>query len=140
MEKLGFHKQKLYALIAAGVALISLFLPWATVSFGGYGAGSVNGLRGEGLISLLGVGGVAAACFMGDKAKVLEGNFKNIALGGFGAIIAGALIAFISVSGKGKGIVKPGFGIYIAILVGIAGLLFLLGIIKVPDNKKPPTA
>lgn len=140
MDNLGLHKQKLYAVIAAGVALISLFLPWATVSFGGYGGGSVNGLRGEGLITLLGVGAVAAASFMGDKAKVYEGNFKNIALGGFGAIIAGALIAFISVSSKGRGVVKPGFGIYIAILVGVAGLLFLLGIIKVPDNKKPPVS
>ncbi len=138
MENVNFHKQKLYALIAAGVALISLFLPWATYSFGGYGAGSVNGLRGEGLITLLGVGAVAVASFMGDKMKAYEGNFRNIALGGFGAIILGAVIAFISVSGKGRGVVKPGFGIYLAILVGVAGLLFLLGIIKVPDNKKPP--
>lgn len=140
MENLNFHKQKLYSLIAAGVALIALFLPWATVSFGGYGGGSVNGLHGEGFITLLGVGAVAAACFMGDKTKMFEGNFKNIALGGFGAIIAGALIAFLNVSGKGRGMVKPGFGIYIAILVGVAGLLFLLGIIKVPDNKKPPVS
>ncbi len=140
MEQMNFHKQKLYSLIAAGVALISLFLPWATVSIGGYGGGSVNGLHGEGFITLLGVGGVAAASFMGDKSKAFEGNFKNIALGGFAAIIAGALIAFLNVSGKGRGIVKPGFGIWLAILVGVAGLLFLLGVIKVPDNKKPPTA
>lgn len=140
MENLNFHKQKLYSLIAAGIALIALFLPWARVSYGGYGGGSVNGLHGEGLITLLGVAAVATAAFMGDKMKPFEGNFRNIALGGFGAIIAGALIAFISVSGKGAGIVKPGLGIYLAILVGVAGLLFLLNIIKIPDSKKPPVS
>lgn len=136
MDNLGLHKQKLYAVIAAGVAFISLLLPWATVSFGGYGSNSVNGFHGEGFITLLGAGAVIAAAFLGDKAKAYEGNFRNIALGGFGAIIAGAVIAFINVSSKGRGVIKPGFGIYIAILVGVAGLLFLLGIIKVPDNKK----
>lgn len=135
MENLNFHKQKLYALIAAAVGLVALILPWATVSIGGYGGGSVNGFHGEGFITLLGVGAVAAASFMGDKTKPYDGNTKNIALGGFGGIIAGALIAFINVSGKGGGIVKPGFGIYIAILAGVGGLLFLLGVIKVPDNK-----
>jgi hypothetical protein len=135
MENLGFHKQKLYSLIAAGVGLIALFLPWATVSFGGYGGGSVNGLHGEGLITLLGVAAVGVACFMGDKAKMFDDMYKKVALGGFGGIILGAVIAFLNVSGKGRGVVKPGFGIYIAILVGVAGLLFLLGVIKVPDNK-----
>ncbi len=135
MENLNFHKQKLYSLIVAGAALIALFLPWAKVSYGGYGGGSVNGLHGEGFITLLGVGAVAAACLMGDKMKTFEGNFKNIALGGFGGIIAGAVIAFINISGKGRGIIKPGLGIWLAIAAGAVGLLFLLGIIKFPDPK-----
>ncbi len=135
MENVNFHKQKLYSLIVAGVALLALFLPWAKVSYGGYGGGSVNGLHGEGLITLLGVGAVAAACFMGDKMKAFEGNFRNIALGGFGAILAGAVIALISVSSKGRGVIKPGLGIWLAIAAGVVGLLFLLGIIKFPDPK-----
>lgn len=136
MEQMNFHKQKLYSLIVAGAALIALFLPWAKVAgYGGYGGGSVNGLHGEGFITLLGIGGVAAACFMGDKMKTFEGNFKNIALGGFGAIIAGAVIAMINISSKGRGIIKPGLGIWLAIAAGAVGLLFLLGIIKFPDPK-----
>jgi hypothetical protein len=135
MEQMNFHKQKMYSLIVAGAALIALFLPWAKVSLGGFGGGSVNGLRGEGLITLLGVIGVAVASFMGDKTRPFEGNFKNIALGGFGAIIAGAVIAFISISGKGASYVKPGLGIWLAIAAGVVGLLFLLGIIKFPDPK-----
>jgi hypothetical protein len=135
MENLNFHKQKLYSLIVAGAALIALFLPWAKVSYGGYGGGSVNGLHGEGFITLLGVGAVAAACFMGDKMKTFEGNFRNIALGGFVAIIAGAVIAMINISSKGRGIIKPGLGLWLAIAAGAVGLLFLLGIIKFPDPK-----
>ena len=135
MENLNFHKQKLYSLICAGAALIALLLPWAKVSYAGYGGGSVNGLHGEGFITLLGVGAVAAACFMGDKMRGFEGNFRNIALGGFVAIIAGAVIAMINVSSKGKGIIKPGLGLWLAIAAGAVGLLFLLGIIKFPDPK-----
>ena len=135
MENVNFHKQKLYSLIVAGVGLIALFLAWAKVSYGGYGAGSVNGLRGEGLISLLGIGAVAAACLMGDKMKSFEGNFRNIALGGFAAMIAGAVIAMINVSSKGRGVVEPGLGIWLEIAAGAVGLLFLLGIIKFPDPK-----
>jgi hypothetical protein len=136
MENLNLHKQKMYALIVAGVGLISLFLP---VSYGGFGGGSVNGLHGEGLIALLGVGGVTAAAFMGDKTKPFEGNARYIAMAGFGAMILGALIAFLSVSGKGRGVVKPGFGIWLEIIAGAVGLLFLLGIIKMPQNKPPTT-
>jgi hypothetical protein len=131
----GLNKQKLYSLIGAGVGLLALFLAWAKVSYGGFGGGSVNGLHGEGFISLLGVAGVTTACFMGDKSKMFEGNMKFIAMGGFGAMILGALIAFLNISGKGHGIVKPGLGIWLEILAGAAGLLFILGVIKVPDNK-----
>jgi hypothetical protein len=56
-------------------------------------------------------------------------------MAGFGAMILGALIAFLSVSGKGRGVVKPGFGIWLEIIAGAVGLLFLLGIIKMPQNK-----
>lgn len=135
MEQMNFHKQKLYSLIMAGAALVALILPWAKVSFGGYGGASVNGLHGEGFITLLGVAGVVAACFMGNKAVSFEGNSRNIALGGFAAIIAGAVIAFINISGKGGLGVKAGIGLWLAIAAGVVGLLFLLGVIKFPDPK-----
>ena len=51
MEQLNLHKQKLYALIAAAIGLISMFLPWWKLSFGGFGglgAYSVNGMHESG--------------------------------------------------------------------------------------------
>lgn len=141
MEQMNFHKQKLYSLIIAGVALVAIILPWITVSLGGFGSSSANGFRGWGLLSVLGVGAVAAACFMGNKALAFDDTFKKVALGGFGAIAAGALLFFFrlnSVAG-GFGGVSSGFGLWICLVAGLAGLGLVLGLIKIPDNKKPPT-
>src|ERR1044071_1511319 len=82
------HKQRLYSLIIAGVALITLFLPWISFSFG-FGSSSVNGLRSWGMLSLLGVALVAVACFMGNKEMPFDATFKNVATAGFGAIALG---------------------------------------------------
>jgi len=140
MDSLGFHKQKLYSLILAAVALISLLLPWITVSAGGFGGASKNGFGGWGLLALIGVGLVAAACFMGDKSKVFDDMGKKLALGGFGAIAGGAVIYLIRIltygGGKYGGIVKtsPGFGLFIGLAAGAIGLLLLLGMVKVPKS------
>jgi hypothetical protein len=140
MEQMNFHKQKLYSLIVAGVALLGMILPWMTFSFGGFGGGSANGFRSWGLLSLVGIIGVAAACFLGDKSKEFDEMYKKVAMGSFGAIAAGSLIFFIrinSVSG-GFGGVGSGFGLWICLLAGLAGLGWVLGLIKLPDNKKGP--
>ena len=139
MENLNFHKQKLYSLIIAGVGLISLFLNWWSIGYGGYSAGT-NCLKSWGLISLLGVGAVAAACFMGDKTKQFDANSKKIAMGGFGAMAVGALLFFLRINSLGGGIgsVKSGLGLWLCLAAGLAGLAFVFGLIKIPDNKKPP--
>ncbi|MEO7394368.1 MAG: hypothetical protein ABIU11_05450 [Chitinophagaceae bacterium] len=135
MENLNFHKQKLYSLIIGGVALISLLLPWMTFSYGGFGGGSTNGFGSWGILALLGVGAVGVASFMGDKAKEYDATMKKVALGGFGAIGIAAILYFIRISSAGGGLLKPGLGLWLSLLAGAAGLLFLLGIIKLPDNK-----
>ena len=140
MENLNFHKLKLYSLIVAGVALIAIFLNWISWSFGGYGGGGANGLRGWGLLSLIGVGVVAAACFMGDKTKDFDANSKKMAMGGFGAIAVGALLFFLRLNQVAGGFsgVKAGLGLWICLAAGLAGLALAFGLIKIPDNKKPP--
>ena len=140
MENLNFHKQKLYSLILAGVALVSLLLPWFTVSAGGFGGASKNGFGSWGLLAVIGVGVVAASCFMGDKSKAYDEMGKKLALGGFGGIAGGAVIYLIRIltigSGKYGGIVKtsPGLGLFLGLAAGAIGLLLLLGIIKVPKS------
>lgn len=136
----GLSKQKLYSLILGGVALISLLLPWFTVSAGGYGGASKNGFGSWGLLALVGVGLVAAACFMGNKATTFDDMGRKLALGGFGAIAGGAaiyLIRILSIGGnKYGGMIKtsPGLGLFLGLAAGVLGLLFLLGIVKVPKS------
>jgi hypothetical protein len=142
MEKLGFHKSKLYSLILAALALVSLILPWISVkAAGGFGmSASKSGFGSWGLLVLVGCGLVAAACFMGDKSKPFDDMGKKLALGGFGAIAGGALIYLIRIltigGGKYGGLVKvsPGIGLFIGLAAGAIGLLLLLGIVKVPKS------
>ena len=149
MENVNLHKQKLYALIVAGVALISLILPWMTVSydFGGFGGAggsrSANGFRGWGYLSLIGVIVVVIASLLGDKTKGYEAMHKNLALAGFALVVVGAVIFFIRIGSVGNagfmGVkTGPGFGLWIAIIAGLAGLGWVSGLIKMPDNKPTP--
>ena len=142
MEQMNFHKQKLYSLIVAGIALIAMILPWVSFSFGVFGGGSANGFRSWGFLSLLGIAGVAVACLMGDKTKEFDEMYKKVVMGSFGAIAGGALIFFLRISsfGGGFGGVGSGFGLWLCLLAGLAGLGWILGLIKLPDNKKPPTS
>jgi hypothetical protein len=140
MEQLNFHKQKLYALIIALVAFISLLLPWLTLPFGG----SLNGLRGLGFLSLLGIAAVVALSFMGDKSKEYDANSKKLVMGGFGAIVIGALLFLLTKNSTYGGglfgsILKPGIGLWLSIIAGLAGLGLTSGIIKLPENKPPAT-
>jgi hypothetical protein len=127
----SLHKQKLYSLIIAGVAFIALLLPWFS-----FFIASTNGLRGWGILSLLGIGGVVAASFLGDKTKPYDDTFRKVAMASFGAIGLGALLFFIRISSAGLG--NIGFGLWLCLIAGVLGLLFVLGIIKLPDTKKPP--
>ena len=138
MEQMNFHKQKLYALIIALVAFISMLLPWLTAPFGG----SLNGFRGLGILSLLGIIGVTLISFMGDKSKEYDANSKKIVMGGFGAIALGALIFLLTKNSSYGGgifgdILKPGIGIWLCIIAGLVGLGLSSGIVKIPDNKTP---
>ena len=146
MENLNLHKQKLFALAIAVLALIAMFLPWTVQKIpfmdffgqGGGGSTSMNGFRSVGFLSFLGIIGVIIASLMGDKTKEYDKNTKMIALASFGAIAAGALIYFLLVSSKSKGYgASAGFGVWIALAAGLAGLGWVSGLVKMPDNKPP---
>jgi peptidoglycan/LPS O-acetylase OafA/YrhL len=138
MENLNFHKQKLYALIVAGVGFIAMFLPWWKVSLGGYGGFgggySINGMHEIGILAFLGFLGAGIVTFaMGDKTKPYEGQAKMITAACFG--VAG-LIALIQFLRQTK---FTSFGLYLAILAGIAGAVIVY-VLKPEqfDTNKPP--
>ncbi|MET0462789.1 MAG: hypothetical protein ABW007_06535 [Chitinophagaceae bacterium] len=137
MDQLNFHKQKLYCLVIAGVALISLLLPWVSVNFGPFGSATANGFRDTGILSFVGILGVAAACLLGDKTLPFDDQNKKIALGSFGAILLGALIFFLRATFNG-GISALGFGLWLTIISGAVGLAWVLGKVNLPDIRKKP--
>lgn len=143
-NKTSIHQKKLYALIIGGAALLGMILPWATISYGGFGGGgSSNGFAGWGFLSLLGIVGVVVASLLGDKLQDYDKNMKIVAMSSFGAIILGAFIGMMQVSSAGGrmggfGGVKTGIGIFLTILAGAAGLLWVANIIKLPPKKPTP--
>jgi len=125
------HKQRLYSLVIAGVALITMFFSWLTIS-AFFISGTVNGFRSWGWLSFLGIAAVACSVFMGNKEQPFDPMFKNVVMAGFGAIALGALIFFIRFNGLG---LSTGFGLWACLVVGLAGLAFIFGLIKIPTNK-----
>src|SRR5690349_20271604 len=125
MSQLPFHKQKLYALIAAAVAFVSLLLPWISINLLGY-TNSINGFRSWGILSLIGIIGVVGLTFLSDKMTAYDQPFKNYVSICFGAIILGALLFLLrknSMAGGvfGADVVRTGFGLWLCLLAGIAG-------------------
>jgi len=133
MEQVNFHKQKLYALIAAAVGLISCFLPWWSYNFGIFGGTSLNGIRDLGILTFIGFVGAGIITFLGDKTKPYDGQFKLIAAGCFAGAALFALIQFLRTSAGAS------YGIWICILAGIAGGIIVYVLKPEQIDKKPPT-
>jgi hypothetical protein len=136
MEQMNFHKQKLYALIAAGIAFVALLLPWISV----YQIQSFNGIRGWGILSLLGVIAVVGLTLMEkDKTALYTAENKKYAMIAFGAIALGALLFFLRKNAVVGGamfndLVKTGIGLWICLAAGLAGVALLYGLIKIEDK------
>jgi hypothetical protein len=135
----NLHQQKLYSLILGAVGLLGLILPWAkSAGFGGFGGVSVNGFQGWGILSLFGLVAILVSSLTGDKTMVYDQNMKYLAMGGFGALALGSFIYFMQISGNGTGALKSGIGVWLCIIPGVLGLLWVTGTIKLaPVNKSP---
>ena len=130
MEQMNFHKQKLYALIIAGVGVISCLIPWYSLGF----FGSKNGMHELGIITFLGFVGAGVVTFIGgDKSKPFDGQFKLIAAGCFAAAGLFALITFLRQTHF------TAFGLWLAIIAGIGGALLVYVVKPEQLNKKPPS-
>ena len=151
MQQVNLHKQRLIALIIAAVALISIFLPWTVQKVaqqfldffnqggGGGGRSTMNGFRNTGLLSFLGIAGVAVASLMGDKMKEYDKNTKMIAMVSFGVISLGALIYLLQLSSRTNKALgaSAGIGLWIALIVGLAGVAWVSGILNQMTQSKP---
>ena len=129
------EKNRLFIIISAAVAILSSFLPWASLNAGAFGSYSWNGLRGDGwFVIIFAVVAIVLACLNDVKSSLPKGF-------AIGVIVAGALstiVTLIDVFGVNKYAVdfngygvSIGFGLILALISSIAivvtGLLAMSG-------------
>ena len=129
------EKNRLFIIISAAVAILSSFLPWASLNAGAFGSYSWNGLRGDGwFVIIFAVVAIVLACLNDVKSSLPKGF-------AIGVIVAGALstiVTLIDVFGVNKYAVdfngygvSIGFGLILALIAPIAivvtGLLAMSG-------------
>ena len=129
------EKNRLFIIISAAVAILSSFLPWASLNAGAFGSYSWNGLRGDGwFVIIFAVVAIVLACLNDVKSSLPKGF-------AMGVIVAGALstiVTLIDVFGVNKYAVdfngygvSIGFGLILALIASIAivvtGLLAMSG-------------
>ncbi len=129
------NKQRKFVLIAAAVGIVSMFLPWVSVSMFGYSQ-SVNGMHDKGIIVFLCFAASGVIAYLGDQTKHLEKNMWMITLGA-GALALLLVIWFYSQTTNSiLGSSFVGFGLYVAALAAI-GVLASAYLFKSPtDNIK----
>lgn len=120
------NKQRKFILISAAVGVVSIFLPWISISFMGYGS-SINGFHDVGMLVFLGfvVSGVVA--FLGDQTKTLEKNRWFVALASGAVALLFTLIFWLRVGSV------AGFGLWIGLLAA-AGVTGSAWMFKNPDD------
>ena len=129
------EKNRLFIIISAAVAILSSFLPWASLNAGNFGSYSWNGLRGDGwFVIIFAVVAIVLACLNDVKSSLPKGF-------AIGVIVSGALstiVTLIDVFGVNKYAadfngygVSIGFGLILALIASIAivvtGLLAMSG-------------
>ena len=129
------EKNRLFIVISAAVAILSSFLPWASLNAGAFGSYSWNGLRGDGwFVIIFAVVAIVLACLNDVKSSLPKGF-------AIGVIVSGALSTVVTLIDvfnvnkyaadfNGYG-VSIGFGLILALIASIAivvtGLLVMSG-------------
>jgi Short C-terminal domain len=126
-------KQRKYILIAAAVGIISVFLPWISITvsvFGNtFGSGSTNGFHSYGIVVFLAFAGAVAISLMGDQTKTLDQTTWMIALATGALALIFTIIFLTDIGGFGV----TGFGIWIS-LIASAGVLASAWMFKNPGD------
>jgi peptidoglycan/LPS O-acetylase OafA/YrhL len=114
------NKQRKFILIAAGIGIIAMFLPWIKVSFMGFTAGSVNGMHDWGILVFLCFIAAGGVTLLGDQTKTLDKTMWMVALvaGGIAALIT--ILFFLKAS---DAISYISFGFYLALIASL-GVLY----------------
>ena len=113
------EKNRLFIIISAAVAILSSFLPWASLNAGAFGSYSWNGLRGDGwFVIIFAVVAIVLACLNDVKSSTVVTLIDLFGVNKY------------AVDFNGYG-VSIGFGLILALIASIAivvtGLLAMSG-------------
>jgi hypothetical protein len=124
----ALHKQRMLSLVIAGAALIFMLLPWWTLKSEFLNV-SVNGLRGVGLISVIGIVLAIIMALVGDRSKPYIGKSQvTLAMISSGLIMMGALLNALISWDKDSG--TMGIGTWLTLVAGLVGLSIASGLVK----------
>ena len=124
-------RQRKFIMIAAAAGIISVFLPWVTVSIFGESQ-STNGFRSYGIVVFLAFAATSIISLSGNQTKTLDQTMWIIAMSTGIIALLFAIIFLTNMSG-GFGMVHGGFGIWIAITAS-AGIIISAWMFKNPGD------
>lgn len=121
------NKQRKFVLIAAAVGIISMFLPWISISIFGY-TQSQNGMHDIGILAFLCFIVSGAIAYLGDQTKNLEKNMWGIVLAAGALALLSTVWFYFKINDSIMGGSMVGFGLYIAAVaaIGVLGSAYLL--------------
>jgi len=113
------NTQRKFMIIAAGVGLIAMFLPWIKISMFGFGS-SINGFHDTGILVFLCFAACGVIAFLGDQETALSKTMwmASLIAGGLAALLM--VIFFLRAL---DAISYISYGFYLALLAAL-GLLF----------------
>jgi hypothetical protein len=129
------NKQRKFVLIAAAIGIVSMFLPWISVSLFGYSQ-SQNGIHGIGVLVFFCFAVSLAFSYLGDQNKNLDKNAWIIVLAAGAIALLGSIIFYFNASDSILGNSLVSYGLYIGAIAAI-GILAFAYIYRSPtDNLK----
>lgn len=131
----SMNKQRKFVLIAAAIGIISMFLPWISVSLFGYSQNE-NGMHGIGVLVFFCFLASAAIAYLGDQTKNLDKNMWGIVLAAGTIALIGTIIFYSNASNSIMGNSLVGFGLYIGGIAALGILGFAYMFRSPTDNLK----
>ena len=121
------NRQRKFILIAAAIGIISVFLPWVTLSVFGMSK-SINGFHGWGILVFLAFVAAVVIPLIGNQTLALDKSFWFMALACGAIALLSVIIAIASTASPdgGLGFVETGIGpgTWMAIAMAAAIVLF----------------
>ncbi len=119
-------KQRKFVLITAALGVISMFLPWISISIFGY-TQSQNGMHDIGILVFLCFIASGAIAYLGDQTKNLDKTMWGIVLVAAAIALLCIIYFYFKASDSIMGGSLVGFGVYISAIaaIGVLGSAYM---------------